>query len=242
MLLPLVVAADDPEPGDVERQLRAQGLVPMKVPPTCGGDQSHSRYWVSGDIMKPVVSFTRPEHAVYQTSLDGNRFEYTSVDRGEFGGSLSVSQGRAKPRVLLEANVIHLLPTGDDLLVFSGVAHLGMSVGEVHIIENYDSAPALQLFTRLPGKPDAIAIDQKTRRIVVVSENSVSEIWGGFYTVVSARQFRFPQATSVLVSWPNFLIGHCGGVALLGLPWRRHRPPALDRSDQITIVSYWTRR
>jgi hypothetical protein len=164
------------------------------------------------------------------------------VDHGEFGGSLSVSQGPAKPRVMLDANVIHLLPVGDDLFVFSGLAHMGLSVGAVHRIENYDSAPVLQLFTLLPAKPDVIAMEPKTQRIVAVSEISVSEIWGGFYNVITARHHRFPHATSALVSWPNFLIGHCGGVALLELPWRRHRPPALDHSDQITIVSYWTRR
>jgi len=242
LILPLVASPDEPEPGEVERQLRAQGLIPMKAPPACSHDDSNPRYWVSGDISKPVVTLTRREQTGSQTSLHGKRFEYSSVDHGEFGGSLSVSQGQGKPRVLLDANVIHLLPTGDDLFVFSGLAHMEMSVGAVHIIENYDSAPSLQTFTRLPAKPDVIAIDPKTWRIVVVSENSVSEIWAGVYSVITARQHRFPHATSALVSWPNFLIGHCGGVALLELPWRRHRPPALDQSDQITIVSYWTRR
>lgn len=242
MILPLCASADDPAPGAVERQLRAQGMVPMEAPPACSQDDSNPRYWVSGDIAKPVIALTRRDQAGGQTSLRGKRFEYTSVDHGEFGGTLSVSRGQAKPRELLEANVIHLLPVGDDLFVFSGLAHMGLSVGAVHRIENYDSAPALQVFTRLPAKPDVIAMDPKTWRIVVVSENSVSEIWAGFYNVITARHHRFPHATSALVSWPNFLIGHCGGVALLELPWRRHRPPALDQSDQITIVSYWTRR
>jgi hypothetical protein len=242
VILPLVASADEPGPGEVERQLRAQGLVPMKAPPACSQDDPNPRYWVSGDIAKPVITLTRREHAASQTSLRGKRFEYSSVDHGEFGGSLNVSQDRGKPRVLLDANVIHLLPAGDDLFVFSGSAHLGSSVGAVHIIENYDTAPSLQPFTRLPAKPDVIAMDPRTWRIVVVTETSVSEIWAGFYNVITARQHRFPHATSALVSWPNFLIGHCGGVALLELPWRRHRPPALDHSDQITIVSYWTRR
>jgi hypothetical protein len=176
-----------------------------------------------------------------QTSMSGKRFEYTSENRGEWGGSLRVREGNRKPRVLLEANVIHLLPFGEDLLVFAGLAHLGMETGEVFIVDAYDTSPVARLFTRLPEMPKVIAMDEKTRRIAIVTESSVSEIWGNSFSVLTARHFRFPRATSALVSWPNVLIGHCGGVALLELPWRRHRPPAPDGSDELTIVTYWAR-
>jgi hypothetical protein len=238
------VRAAEPEPGAVEESLRAQGFVQMKAPPECGhGDSRQSIYFVSGDIANPVISGRASAAQTFQTSLRGKRFEYASENRGEWGGTLRARDGRNKPRVLLEANVIHLLPAGDDLFVFDGLDHLGVDFGAVHIVADYDSAPRERLFTQLPGMPTAIAMDPKTRRIAIVTEFSVSEIWGNrYYTLLTARHFRFPRATSALVAWPNMLIGHCGGVALLEFPWRRNRPPAPDGTDQITIVTYWTRR
>jgi hypothetical protein len=242
VLWPLANHAAEPEPGEVARQLRIQGFDPTKSPAVCIGRDSRPVYRVSGDITRPVITLKTTPNPGHRTALRGRRFHYSSVDHGEFGGTLFVREGDGPQRSLMQTNVVDLVPAGKNLLVFAGLAHVSMSSGDIWVVEAYDSAPKLRFLTQLPEKPDVIAEDPETHRIAIVSEFSVSELWGDFYSVLTARHHRFPHASSAVVSRPNILIGICGGVALLEFPWRRNLPPALDGSDQITIVTYWTRR
>jgi hypothetical protein len=58
--------------------------------------------------------------------------------------------------------------------------------------------------------------------------------------VLMARHAPLPDANSVLsVSKSEILIGICGGIAQVHLPWRS-RPP--DAEYNIPIVTYWTRQ
>jgi hypothetical protein len=85
-------------------------------------------------------------------SLRQGRYLYEGTDDGEWGGELRVT-ARDEVRVLLSDNVRALVPTQDGLLVFTGLAHLGISRGAVHRVLNPASDPVLERITLLPDAP-----------------------------------------------------------------------------------------
>jgi len=242
LLMAIAGHAHDPQLVPVESALRAAGLAPTDRTPPCGSDLRLPHYLVSlvdGGI--EISMAPRAPAKRWRRSITAGGFEYTSENNGEFGGKLVVRKGRAAPMVLVEDNIIHLEPHGDQLLVIAGLSHLGLSSGTVYIVDTYATAPKLRLFTHLPEAPETVAFSP--RRTALISNYSVGEIFADWkYDILTARRYPIPQPNSAVYVDTDLVIGFCGGVVVLETPWRHNLPPSPDGSDQITIVTYWTRR
>jgi hypothetical protein len=226
----------------VEKILRAQGLAPGKqAPPDEYGDFGLS---VGGTAEKPEFTNTRCVPPMYDSpSFSGKRFHYVAKNHGEWGGEFMVREGDGPERPLLEENVIFLIPDGADLYVLSGLDH-GMDNGGVHVVRDFDSNPQMVSVSRLPGTPLAYTRgDGMHGELLVVSKLAVTRVRTNSVPesleVLMARHARLPGANSVLsIGRSQILIGLCGGVAQVQLPWYV-RVPGAERD--IPVVTYWTR-
>ena len=96
----------------LDRQLRAQGLVPSASPPTgC----TLPAFAVRGTPAKPEFVKTDTEKGASALALQGKHFRYSCENRGEWGGSFKVWDSKGGARELLESNVLHLAPVGRGL-------------------------------------------------------------------------------------------------------------------------------
>jgi hypothetical protein len=224
----------------VENTLRMQGLQPGKQPPEEQGDWGYEvRGTAENLLFKKTDCYPFP---VGRTSFEGARFSFISDDRGEWGGKLIAREGKTHERILIDENVIDMIPMGSRLYVFTGSDHGSLDYGAVHVIEDYDSRPRARLITLLPGTPRAVTLDSTRGGFLVVTRLSLTLVRTSSDTidVLMARHASLPAANSVLsVSKSEILIGICGGVAEVQLPWHT-RPP--DAEYNIPIVTYWTRQ
>ncbi len=233
-------SAMEPEQAAVENLLRANGLVPRS---RLSRNPEKSSIVVRGTERKPefVVSSCGAE-TPEPTTLRGKRFTYEADNRGEFGGELNVREGGGAARPIVRGNVHALRAIENDLYVFTGLDHLGMSSGSVDLIEDYDSHPRSRHLTDLPEAPQLVVQDRNWDGFLVVSTLSISVIQRhGNLDIIMARHAYLPRPNSVLSVGPaDILVGVCGGVAWVHAPWRMNRPP--DPTDGIPLVTYWTRQ
>lgn len=223
----------------VEAALRAQGLTPGKqAPPDEYGEWGIE---VQGTPQDPrFVERNCVPPAPVSPSFAGKRFSYESRNRGEWGGQLILRDRGARPRALLDENIFALIPSGSALYVFSGLDH-GMDEGGVHVVESFDSRPRFRSISKLPGTPLAIGrTDDHVGGFLVVTRYSLTRVFGGdSIEVLMARHAPLYNANSVLaVGRSQILIGLCGGVAQVQLPWYIPLP---DAGRDIPVVTYWTR-
>jgi hypothetical protein len=241
IFLPWILAgATEPGAASIEESLRAQGLSPGKTPPA---DQGTWALEVRGTATNP--QFT--ETVCYQftegrTTFSGRRYVYEARNRGEWGGELTVRRGSGSSRTLIRENIFDIHPYGNRLYVFTGLDHGSMDHGAVYEIEDFDKRPRVRFITLLPGTPRAVGLDAEGRGFLVVTRLSLTLVRTSSDTidVFMARHAALPDSNSLLqVSKSEILIGICGGVAQVHLPWRS-RPP--DPEYNIPIVTYWTRQ
>ena len=240
-----VSAASDRQHVAVQTFLRDNGLSVRSRP---SWDEKFA-FEVRGTEQKPeLVTASCPSRQEGRTAIQGIRFSYEADNRGEFGGDLNVRDGKGPARSIVGGNVHTLIPFGKDLYVFTGLDHLGLSYGDLDIVENFDSAPKARHLTATPEAPQVVALDSSWGGFLIVSSLSVSVVTlGGSLHVIMARHAFLPSPNSVLsMGEADILVGVCGGVAWIHAPWRRHLPPNPDpaaaASDEIPVVTYWTRQ
>lgn len=231
------VTAPESDAAFVEVTLRAQGLLPGKNPPP---EQGEWAYEIRGTAHRPKFEKTACFAPEPRDLFEGKRFSFIADNRGEWGGELTVRQGKGRARTLIRENVIDMVPFNTTLYVFTGLDHGAMDHGAVYAIEDYDTKPRLRFITLLPGTPRAVSLDESRGGLLVVTRLSLTVVRTSSDTidVLMARHAPLPEATSVMsVGRSEILIGICGGVAQVHLPWHS-RPP--DPDYNIPIVTYWT--
>jgi hypothetical protein len=77
-------------------------------------------------------------------------------DAGEFGGGLWFANDSSKTRKLSNENVRGFVETSAGVLVFVGLAHMGMDSGKVLIVTAHDSDVGMQTLAKLDGAPQAV--------------------------------------------------------------------------------------
>lgn len=232
-------SAENNEAPLVEALMRSQGLAPGKPSADAYGEWGIE---VRGTAKNPqLVETDCFPRDIGSWSFSGKRFSYVADNRGEWGGELTVREGNGPPRTLLRENVLFMLPDGRDLYIFSGLDH-GGDRGGLHVVENYDSRPGFRSISQLPGTPLAIGVaEDHLGGFLVVSRLALARVRTGnsMVEILMARHAPLNGANSVLqVGRSQILIGLCGGVAQVHLPWHT-RPP--DATYEIPIVTYWTR-
>lgn len=240
LFLPCILAgAAELDAALVENALRAQGLSPGKTPPADHGSWGLE---VKGTAANPEFSATDCfQFTEGRTAFAGRRYIYQAHNRGEWGGELTVRGGSGSSRTLLRENVFDIYPHENRLYVFTGSDHGGVDHGAVYEIEDFDRRPRVRFITLLPGTPRAVGLDAEGRGFLVVTRLSLTLVRTSSDTidVYMARHAPLPDSNSLLqVSKSEILIGICGGIAQVHLPWRS-RPP--DPEYNIPIVTYWTR-
>jgi hypothetical protein len=231
--------AADREQATVEKLLRDNGLSPRARP------SWHEKFAleIRGTERKPeLVTTSCATTGNGRKSFRGSRFNYIADNRGEWGGELNMRDGDEALRPIVPGNVRDLIPVEDDLYVFTGLSHIGVDYGALHVIENFDTEPKGRLLTQLPESSDVVVFDRNWGGFLVVSSLSIGvvDLRGGLHMVM-ARHAYMPRPNSVMTIGPaDILVGLCGGVAWIHAPWRMNRPP--DPADEIPIVTYWTRQ
>lgn len=223
----------------VEKALRAQGLVPGKQSPPDEYGEWGIEVLGTPDEPRFIERNCVPPEPV-SPSFAGKRFSYEARNRGEWGGQFALRDRGGRPRALLDENIVALIPSGSDLYVFSGLDH-GMDEGGVHVVEDFDSRPRFRSISKLPGTPLAIGrTDDHVGGFLVVTRYSLTRVFGGHsIEVLMARHAPLYHANSVLaVGRSQILIGLCGGVAQVQLPWY---VPIPGTARDIPVVTYWTR-
>jgi len=245
VLASMTATAEVRLPKDVQKVLRDNGLSPRSRP---AWNEKYS-IEIRGTEQKPeLITGTCPSRPRGRQSIQGKRFTYEADNRGEWGGDLNVREGGGPKRSLVRGNTQDLITLSDDLYVFTGLDHLGLSYGAVDIVENYDSNPNSRPLTVLPEAPAVVALDTNWGGFLAVSPLSVSLVTpNGSLHVIMARHAYLPSPNSVMsMGEADILIGVCGGVAWIHAPWRMHFPPDRDpvaeAANNIPLVTYWTRQ
>lgn len=221
--------------------LRDQGFVPAaKIP----YDQGAPAFVIVGTPDKPSLSETvcMPDYEI-RTQWEGKRFSYRAHNRGEWGGTFSVREGRKPERALISENVVFVDPSGNELYVFTGVDHLGADDGSVHVIDDFDSRPRARLITQLPGTPRIVQYEDAWRGYVVITRQSISVMRPSpeRLELLMANHGPLHDANSLLTfGRADMLIGVCGGLAHVHFPWRVQQPA--DGWDQVPVLRYWVRQ
>lgn len=147
------------------------GFQEIEAPPT-----GNARDWVAKHALDCPMK-VRMERRVLKIEPDVDIFEraavrsasgrvqYEGTNRGEWGGTLTAIFADGTRRELLRKNVVSIMPSGDALLVFTGLSHLMTNHGHVHRIVNPGHAPSLRLVTLLPDAPLAVVHDTSKTRI-----------------------------------------------------------------------------
>ena len=168
MLMVLLFALHGDAWADLPTWLGEAGLVEVDASAINAWNRESSRaFHVSVLDASSCIQITISEEA-HRASLSREEgdYEYLGTDNGEWGGELIATGPKGKRSVLIEDNIRALIPTGDGLLVFTGLPHLGLSRGAVYRIISPDREPSIELVTLLPDAPD-----------VVVPLRSETDLW-----------------------------------------------------------------
>jgi hypothetical protein len=83
--------------------------------------------------------------------------ELLGSDRGEWGGELVFRDKGAVIHRMLEHNIRAIIPMPLGVVVFTGLAHMGMSTGAIYLItQDADRLPRANLLHNLSGAPSDI--------------------------------------------------------------------------------------
>jgi hypothetical protein len=96
-------------------------------------------------------------------------------DAGEFGGGLWFANDSGKTRKLSNENVRGFVETSAGVLVFVGLAHMGMDSGKVLIVTEHDSDVGIQTSAKLDGAPQAVTRVSSDVALVVTT-HGISQV------------------------------------------------------------------
>ena len=102
---------------------------------------------------------------------------FNGSNRGEWGGKLVAYSRQHEPLLLLERNVVALVPLQERLYVVTGQRHLGFNQGAVYMIENIKQPSRAEPVTLLPDAPVVVSLsnnDSSDSRLAIVGTKSVA--------------------------------------------------------------------
>lgn len=209
--------ASDPK---LEELLKSAGLTEAPVESLGNHQYFDNPHFVI--LKEGKVAIQRTNTSSNSKKFEENGVIYSGTSNGEWGGKLSVTQNKST-KVLMEGNIVQLLPVLDGLYVFEGLAHLGSSKGSVYVIQDRRNPVAPERLTLLPDAPVVVSQD-KTRidyqPILIAGNMGVMRIlprpfealeilyWDAFWS-------HKMQPTSIARYEDNYLVGLPHGVAVI---------------------------
>ncbi|WP_330147033.1 hypothetical protein [Shewanella oncorhynchi] len=179
-------------------------------------------YVVSKRGSEVLVSTEWPQEHLRKLQVASRHYQW--VNGGEFGGRLELATKHGSVEIL-KGNIVDLLPMGDETLVISGLAHLSMRSGAVHVISELSDPPTPTFVTKLPDAPTIVYLDDERKdyplKVVVGSmslmsldpHNNVDILyWDAFWSFGL-------EPTSIVRYMDHYLIGLPHGIAVIPAPW-----------------------
>jgi hypothetical protein len=206
----------------VEALMRANNLTEFDLEELPMLQFFSNHYVVSKRDGEVVISTETPR--LHPQELQVGPRHYKWVNRGEFGGHLELyTEGSAVE--IMKGNIVDLLPMGDETLVISGLAHLSMRSGAVHVISELSDSPMPTFVTNLPDAPTIVYLDDQRKdypRKVLVGSMSLMSLdpynnidilyWDAFWSFGL-------DPTSIVRYMDYYLIGLPHGIAVIPAPW-----------------------
>jgi hypothetical protein len=152
---------------DISDLLKPLGFVERGIPvgdDWASANQARDEYIIEKTDGLHIRKRSKDDHRI-ETVVEIGGVKYIGVDRGEWGGGLFVeTQGTSGRRQLMEGNVKALIPVGESLYVFEGLAHGVGDRGSVSIIRNSSSPSTPERVTLLPGSPEVVMLEESPVR------------------------------------------------------------------------------
>ncbi len=157
--------------------------------------------------------------------FEAGAITYFGTNAGEFGGALYALHKDGKFQTLIPDNVVEILEVKDELLVFTGLAHMGISSGTVWRISDYRKDPRVERLTLLPGTPLVALIGGKYFQdsVLVVTTEAVIEL--GTFAKLKEMHIDTSDAfwgalhpDSAVQIGSELVVGMRGGIGVFSLP------------------------
>lgn len=221
----LVFAHSDSAATDVHAEIEYLGFVETPSPPSrldSSEGYQQERFLVRIQDGNLAIEAWEPRNQYLATYHEVFGNEYRGYDGGEWGGKLTLTTPSGHEEVLLEDNIRSIHPVGDDLLVFTGLGHLGLSRGAVFRVIDAGYSPTVQKVTLLPEVPYAIVADLRRKdleQFLIVGRHmliTLFHIRGRDYIRVSStpQENPWPGATSAVMMEDTLVVGMRGGIAV----------------------------
>ncbi|MET1079679.1 MAG: hypothetical protein ABWY06_16845 [Pseudomonas sp.] len=208
--------------GAVEDQLLANNLT-LKAPPTGGITGSRFDKFNSYSVIKSgdgLQIAARPKHAVAEepVSFTMNGYRLEGINRGEWGGQLSLTGPDQIPVILSNENIVTIFQYQDAIYILSGLAHMGANNGTLYTLKNIETRPTLETVTLLPSAPITVTTSEQAIYILtydgLVSIDHADKTPTMRILVHNAPWERFAPNSLVRIG-NQFWIGMHSGVAVV---------------------------
>jgi len=155
----------------IDRTLNALGFEERPIP---GGDalshanrsgQSFTARVVGNRLSIKPESKQSPVSNRPRVLYRAGPIRYEGADRGEWGGQLVAIFPDGQRKTLLNKNVVAILSGEKQLLVYTGLAHLGPREGAVYRVQSPDRDPRLEHVVRLPDAPVLVINDPRNKHL-----------------------------------------------------------------------------
>ena len=153
-------------------------------------------YYVT-DSNGTVTINTRRSSVQPLLTYAAENIRYQGTNNGEWGGKLMAIFRNGTNKVLINDNIVSIIPyqpkllesTGNNasdentkaaLYVFTGLAHLGMSSGAIFAIREFDKNPSISRQTLLPDAPYVIIPDKNNNdgtRFFIIGASTALSRW-----------------------------------------------------------------
>lgn len=207
---------------ELEKSIISYGLAETKIPEgqkLQDANKKANEYCILEKSKKIIIKKARNYCKQDPQEVTINGYSFVGTDRGEFIGNLSVIYPGGSKRILIEDNVIQLIPVQDELFVFTGLSHMFTSRGAVHKVTVKDGKISSERLTLLPKEPNYVLLSNKKELLFfIVSYDGLfsfdvereslrillkDQFWGGLYP------------TSAIMKADQLAIGMRSGIALI---------------------------
>jgi hypothetical protein len=224
LVLLFVLTLSEAEATDIHAQIERLGFVESAIPPArpdASQTYQPEHFGVRIEGSRLLIDPWGPTDWYPRTNHEINGFRYTGYHGGEWGGNLTVMSPSGHEQVLFEDNIQAIHPVGDDLLVFAGLSHLGLSRGAVYRVTDAGYSPSAQRFTLLPEAPNGVIADlrrEDIQQFIVVGNNMLMMLFtirGKDFIRISHPHQETPWlgATSAVMVGDTLVVGMRGGIA-----------------------------
>ena len=232
--------------GEIEDALSRAGLVESKIPT---GDEWSSAnrnlvdFVIAHDAEHLTINEVRDLRGPENRKIAFHDTLLISVNKGEWGGHLSVVGSDGNEHILIRDNIVQLVQEQDELFVFTGLAHMGSAQGAIYKITGNREDVSAEKVTLLPGAPQVVTVERNERGyltfLIVTNDGLLSfNPKSGEMKILAIDQFwhgLYPTSAQLLDG--QLIVGMRSGVAVVSIGQRL----GIGSSPRVTKTRYFSR-